>query len=165
MRPWRRSLLIVAALAGLVGAGSVAALALGWFGLPGTAPEVAIDPDDPAQVALGQQVYATHCAACHGANLEGQPNWRERKPDGRLPAPPHDASGHTWHHSDAQLVELTKKGVSGIVPGYESDMPAFEDVLTNREIAAVIAFIKNTWPPEIRRRQEARGEVRGTAEP
>jgi mono/diheme cytochrome c family protein len=165
MRLRRRSLLLVAALAGLVGAGSAAVVAFGWFGSPEAASEIAIDPDDPAQVALGRRVYAAQCAACHGANLEGQPNWRERKPDGRLPAPPHDASGHTWHHSDAQLVKITKKGVSGIVPGYESDMPAFEDVLTDREIAAVLAFIKSTWPPEIRRRQEARGEARGAAEP
>ena len=52
-------------------------------------------PDDAAVLAQGQRVYVAHCAACHGAQLESQPNWRERGPDGRLPAPPHDASGHT----------------------------------------------------------------------
>ena len=108
------------------------------------------------QVALGRRVYAEHCASCHGANLEGQPNWQARRPDGRLPAPPHDATGHTWHHPDAQLIELTRKGLTGILPGYESDMPAFEGVLTEAEIAAVIAFIKCTWPPDIRRRREER---------
>lgn len=93
-----------------------------------------------------------YCASCHGANLEGQPDWRTRRPDGRLPAPPHDATGHTWHHSTAQLIELTRKGVAGLVPGYESDMPAFEGVLTDAEIAAVIAYIASTWPQELRRR-------------
>jgi mono/diheme cytochrome c family protein len=93
-----------------------------------------IDPDDAAQVARGRTIYAQHCAACHGANLEGEPNWMQRKDNGRMPAPPHDASGHTWHHSDAQLVELTKKGVSGILPGYVSDMPGFEDILNDAEI-------------------------------
>ncbi|GGG52471.1 hypothetical protein GCM10010964_44530 [Caldovatus sediminis] len=143
-----------AVLAGAVGLGA-AALGFGWLGPP--VPAVA-DAGDPAQVALGRRVYAERCASCHGANLEGQPNWRERRPDGRLPAPPHDATGHTWHHPDAQLIELTRKGLSGILPGYESDMPAFEGVLPEAEIAAVIAFITSTWPPEIRRlRQERLG--------
>jgi len=140
------------AMAVAIGVGA-AALGFGWFGP--SAPATA-DTGDPAQVALGRRVYAEHCASCHGANLEGQPNWQARRPDGRLPAPPHDATGHTWHHPDAQLIELTKKGLTGILPGYESDMPAFEGVLTEAEIAAVIAFIKSTWPPEIRRRREER---------
>ena len=46
-----------------------------------------IDPQDAAKVARGQAVYTASCAACHGANLEGQPDWRSRKPDGRMPAP------------------------------------------------------------------------------
>src|SRR5205807_2276140 len=52
------------------------------------------NPNDAALVARGKAIYAEHCAACHGANLEGQANWRSRLPNGRLPAPPHDASGH-----------------------------------------------------------------------
>ncbi|MBY0331042.1 MAG: cytochrome c [Acetobacteraceae bacterium] len=139
-------------LAGAVVLGA-AALGFGWLG---PAPPAIADAGDPAQVALGQRVYAEHCASCHGANLEGQPNWQARRPDGRLPAPPHDATGHTWHHPDAQLMELTRKGLTGILPGYESDMPAFEGVLTEAEVAAVIAFIKSTWPPDIRRRREER---------
>lgn len=160
MRGRARALAFGAAtiLAGAVGLGA-AALGFGWFGP--SAPATAVDASDPAQVALGRRVYADRCAGCHGANLEGQPNWRERRPDGRLPAPPHDASGHTWHHPDTQLVELTKKGLTGFLPGYESDMPAFEGVLGEAEIAAVIAFIKSTWPPEIHRRREQR--LRATA--
>ena len=138
-------------------AAAVALLAAGtgllWFGLYPQAS--AIDPDDPSQVALGERIYAAHCATCHGANLEGQPNWMERKPNGRLPAPPHDASGHTWHHPDQQLMLITKKGLSAVVPGYQSDMPAFESVLSDAEIAAVLAFIQSRWPPDTRERQKA----------
>jgi len=105
-------------------------------------------------VALGRTVYTRQCASCHGTRLEGQPNWKERLPNGRLPAPPHDATGHTWDHPDSQLFDLTKNGVSGVLPGYQSDMPAFKDVLTDREIWAVLAYIESTWPPEIRARQE-----------
>lgn len=112
---------------------------------------------DAATLARGRQLYAQHCASCHGAELEGQPNWRQRGPDGRLPAPPHDATGHTWHHPDAQLFELTKRGPAGLVPGYASDMPAFGEVLGDDEIRAVLLYIKSTWPAEIRARQEVFG--------
>jgi len=103
-------------------------------------------PVTAEQVALGQDLYAANCASCHGVNLEGQPDWRRRNESGRMPAPPHDASGHTWHHADRQLFTITKLGVGAIVPGYESDMPAFEGILSDNEIATVLAFIKSTWP-------------------
>lgn len=98
------------------------------------------------QIDLGRDLYAQYCASCHGANLEGQPDWKRRLENGRMPAPPHDESGHTWHHSDQDLFAITKLGVGGVVPGYESDMPAFEDILSDEEIAAVLAFIKSIWP-------------------
>lgn len=111
------------------------------------------DPRNTRQVARGEHVYREHCAACHGADLEGQPDWQMRRPDGRLPAPPHNESGHTWHHADAVLFRVTKYGVSGLVPGYESDMPAYADVLTDEEIWAVLVFIKSRWPSAIQARQ------------
>jgi mono/diheme cytochrome c family protein len=109
-------------------------------------------PHDDARVtAEGASLYATHCAACHGAALEGEPDWQSPGPDGRLPAPPHDATGHTWHHPDEQLFFMTKHGVAALVGGgYDSAMPAFEGVLTDAEILAVLAFIKSTWPDDIR---------------
>ncbi|MGH7186411.1 MAG: c-type cytochrome [Pseudomonadota bacterium] len=112
--------------------------------------------DDQEQVTVGGRVYAERCASCHGANLEGQPNWRERKPDGKLPAPPHDASGHTWHHPDQALIGITRDGLALYAPpGYQSDMPAFVGVLSDEEIAAVVAYIRSAWPEEIRNRQAA----------
>jgi mono/diheme cytochrome c family protein len=114
---------------------------------------------DPAQVALGQKLYAQHCAACHGAKLEGQPDWRRRLPNGRMPAPPHDESGHTWHHPDAVLFGITK---DGLVPpyaprDYPSDMPAFGGTLSDEEIRAVLAYIKGHW--KSREVLEARAEM------
>ncbi|TMD10052.1 MAG: c-type cytochrome [Chloroflexi bacterium] len=100
-----------------------------------------------AAVNLGERVYAQNCAACHGARLEGQPNWRARLPNGRLPAPPHDETGHTWHHPDEVLFGITK---NGLVPpyaprDYESDMPAFAGKLGDEEIWAVLAYIESHW--------------------
>jgi mono/diheme cytochrome c family protein len=112
-------------------------------------------PDDPALVAGGRALYADYCASCHGAALEGADNWRERRADGRLPAPPHDPSGHTWHHNDAQLFAMTKYGVAALVGGdYESDMVGFGDVLSDAEIIAVLSYIKSTWPGRVRARHD-----------
>lgn len=112
----------------------------------------------PAVRASGAALYARHCAACHGADLEGQPDWRERRPDGRLPAPPHDDSGHTWHHAEEVLFNITKFGpVPPYAPrGYPSDMPAFKGTLTDDEIRAVLAYIESRWSPEVKR---ARAEM------
>ncbi|MBL3705422.1 c-type cytochrome [Sulfitobacter sp. BDSS02] len=105
----------------------------------------------------GERLYQENCASCHGANLEGQPDWRSRLPNGRLPAPPHDASGHTWHHTDRVLLDIVKRGTAAIVGnGYESDMPGFKEVLTDEEITAIIDYIKSTWPDRIRASQESR---------
>lgn len=102
----------------------------------------------------GRAVYASQCASCHGANLKGQPSWRKRKPNGRMPAPLHDETGHTWHHDDQTLFQLTKFGLSALVgQPIETDMPAYEGVLTDHQIRAVLVYIKSQWPEEIRRRQ------------
>lgn len=98
-------------------------------------------------MALGRSLYGQHCATCHGAKLEGQPDWKSQLPTGRMPAPPHDASGHTWHHPDGVLFRITKEGPAAVVGnGYESDMPPFGGVMDDDEILAVLAFIKSTWP-------------------
>ena len=105
---------------------------------------------DVEAVARGQEVYAENCASCHGAQLEGEPDWRQRDADGFLPAPPHDVSGHTWHHPDGQLVAITALGTEKIVGGgYKSRMPGFADTLSEDDILAVLAFIKSTWPSEV----------------
>lgn len=109
-----------------------------------------------ADIAAGETLYAENCASCHGAELEGQPDWRRRLDNGRMPAPPHDETGHTWHHSDRNLFIVTKGGVGAVVPGYESDMPAFEGILTDDEIADVLSYIKSTWPD---RQREFQAEV------
>lgn len=123
------------------------------LGCSASAPEAGIDPSDPAQVERGEAIYRQHCAACHGVDLEGQPEWRQRLPTGRLPAPPHDETGHTWHHTNTELFAMTRDGmVPPLAPeGYESDMPAFAGVLDDDEIRAVLAYIQSTWPPEVLR--------------
>jgi mono/diheme cytochrome c family protein len=153
MRRWLAGFAVLGVLT-IAGAGL-------WMGWGGSNVDGAVSAE---RIALGRSLYAEHCASCHGANLEGQPNWRKRLPNGRMPAPPHDASGHTWHHSDEALFRVTREGSAAIAGrGYESDMPGFGDVMTDDEIKAVLAFIKSTWPERIRKAQEQRGAAKQEA--
>lgn len=114
-------------------------------------------PNNAKYVSLGKQIYQKNCASCHGVNLEGQvPDWQSPGADGRLPAPPHDDTGHTWHHTDQILFDITKLGVAKAanLKNYESSMPAYEGVLSDKEIVAVLSYIKNSWPEETRNRHD-----------
>ncbi len=149
-RKRRKARLFGAALGGVVfGVAGVLLWRAGFVGDGGGARL-----DGPSELALGREAYDAQCASCHGANLEGQPNWRRRLPSGELPAPPHDATGHTWHHPDPWLFAVTKYGTLPFAPpGYVSTMRGFADELTDREIQAVLAYIQTYWPAEIRARQ------------
>ena len=105
---------------------------------------------NPENVAQGETLYSQYCARCHGANLEGVPNWKQRLPDGSLPPPPHDSSGHTWHHSDELLISITESGGN---PVDNSKMPPFGEQLTRDEIGAILEFIKSQWGREEREYQ------------
>jgi len=110
------------------------------------------DMNDARRIADGRLVYDAHCAACHGTNLEGQPEWKTRRADGKLPAPPHDDSGHTWHHPFDVLFAITKHGlVPPYAPaGYASDMPAFDKRLSDEDIWNALAYIRSRWSEKVR---------------
>lgn len=150
-KPWKAAALMAAAVAAIAVYAAVV-----WKADPAAERLVQLRPDDAAVTALGQKVYAAQCAACHGARLEGQSNWRERGPDGRLPAPPHDPSGHTWHHPDELLFRITKHGVAKAanLKDYASAMPAYDGVLSDAEIVAALSWIKAQWPADIRARHD-----------
>ena len=118
---------------------------------------MSIDSTDADLVARGSIIYQENCASCHGMGLEGQPDWLERNLDGTLRAPPHDATGHTWHHDDDLLFAITKWGTEAVIGGdYESNMRGFADVLDDKEIWAVLSYIEAQWPEEIRAARKAR---------
>ena len=116
------------------------------------AASIALKHNDVAVVDLGQVVYAENCASCHGVALEGQANWRQRDADGYLPAPPHDETGHTWHHPDSYLFLMTKYGIEEMIgKTYPNNMPAYRDKLSDEEILATLSYIKSTWSSRIQR--------------
>ncbi len=152
-----QSVLLPVGAVALIGATVTGAVVIWSAGGSSDTDALALRPDDLEIVAHGSQVYAENCASCHGADLAGQPNWRTAGPDGRLPAPPHDASGHTWHHDGETLFRLTKYGVGQLIgdPDYASNMPAYDGILTDADIIATFSYIKSTWPRDIRDQHNA----------
>jgi mono/diheme cytochrome c family protein len=120
---------------------------------------------DPARYDKGQQVYTQYCAECHGANGEGQNPNNPLAPDetGRYPAPPHDETGHTWHHDDDLLVTIVRDGGMGDPTDFYP-MPAFGETLTDEQIEAVIYFIKGMWTDEQRQYQQEVTKARQAGE-
>jgi len=95
-------------------------------------------------VERGGELYQANCASCHGADLAGAADWKTPNDDGSYPPPPHDSSGHTWHHPDRVLIEIIRDGSD--FP--QSRMPAFGDRLTDEDIEAILEFIKTSWGPQ-----------------
>ena len=113
---------------------------------------IRLEPKNLSMVNLGEIVYQNNCSSCHGLNLEGQKNWKERDVDGYMPAPPHDQTGHTWHHNDQYLFNITKYGIEkSLQLNYPNNMPIYEDVLTDIEILASLSYIKSKWPEKIQK--------------
>jgi mono/diheme cytochrome c family protein len=138
---------------GLVGAAVAVAAAVGFYAVYSGPPTAGgADANDKALVALGETVYRANCGSCHGVRLEGEADWRTaRNADGTLKAPPHDHSGHTWHHPDQVLFDYTKRGGQALAPkDFKSGMPGFGEALSDRQIWAALAFIKSQWPADIR---------------
>jgi len=98
-----------------------------------------------SQVTLGKTLYEENCQSCHGVRGKGTEKWKERLPDGSLPPPPLDGTGHTWHHSRELLLRIVNQG--GKL--YEGKMPGFEDKLTGKERLAVLAYIQSLWSDRV----------------
>lgn len=100
---------------------------------------------DTAQLALGKQTFQEHCARCHGAQAQGDVQWRKRDANGHYPAPPLNGSGHAWHHSTEVLKDMILEGS----PQGQGNMPAWKGSLSEEKIDAVIAWFQSTWPQPV----------------
>lgn len=155
--PVKRSLTRTIAAASVVTVLAAFALAQTSNKLPDR-PIVQPDSADPER---GAALYQDNCASCHGAEREGEPDWRSPNPDGSLPAPPHDETGHTWHHGDGLLFTYTKLGGQEAlrlrgVTDFNSAMPAFGDTLSDDQIWDILAYIKAKWDPQVLEVQQER---------
>ena len=138
------AVLILSACASGAGSDSPSSLSSAGDGVSDAVPPV--PALDPARVDEGAVLYDQYCASCHRADLSGDPQWKAANADGSYPPPPHDISGHTWHHSDGLLLAITRDGTD--LP--ESRMPRFGDTLSDGEIESIIEFLKSSWGSEER---------------
>ena len=86
------------------------------------------------------------------------------------PAPPHDETGHTWHHGDGLLFTYTKYGGKATfaargLENIKSGMPGFGQVLSDQEIWDILAFIKSTWSERVRELQVMRTKAEQSNSP
>jgi mono/diheme cytochrome c family protein len=138
-----------------VAAGACAAPADDTLVVPTLVPqpgsEVAVPPLpalNPDLIALGADLYSANCAVCHAPDLRGDPDWTRPADDGGFRPPPHDSTGHTWHHDDDLLIQIVLTGYGFEEP--QSRMPTFGDKLSRDEVVAILEYIKSYWGKEER---------------
>ncbi|MBI5879846.1 MAG: cytochrome c [Chloroflexi bacterium] len=105
---------------------------------------------DAGRIERGARVYTAQCAKCHGATLQGAPQWPLRQPDGSYPAAPLDASGPAWRNRDTTIIDVITNGNG---PAGASGMPAFRTTLSPAEVVDVMDYIKSRWSRDQRRKQ------------
>jgi mono/diheme cytochrome c family protein len=100
---------------------------------------------DPKSVELGKQLYEKHCLVCHQKDGVGEKQipWSIRRP-GYLTAMPLNETSHAWHHSDEQLAETILEGLRRT-----NRMPAYKEVLSEKEAYHIVSYIKSLWSPRI----------------
>ena len=96
----------------------------------------------------GADLFKKHCAHCHGDEAIGQD---PKQPSGgwddkmnRL-APALNGTGHAWHHPPELIYEYIEKGSIDKT----SPMPSFGNILTDKDIKSIIAYINSLWPDKI----------------
>lgn len=103
-------------------------------------------PPDPQAVARGKSLYNSHCISCHKRDGVGEPKvpWSIRRP-GLIEAMPLNETSHAWHHGDEQLVDIILDGT----PRTRTRMPVFRNILSARQAADLVAYIKSLWSERI----------------
>jgi mono/diheme cytochrome c family protein len=108
-----------------------------------------------ADLIQGHILYTAWCAGCHGDKGEGQFPGAPLDPSpitNRIGAPPHDTTGHSWHHSDDLLVRYVIEG--GFTdPAAFYPMPAFGWRLSVPDAQRIVGYIKTLWTDEQRMMQ------------
>lgn len=118
-------------------------------------------PPDSYLINSGREIFQLHCAACHDETTEGTKNWKRPNDRGEMPPPPHGPEGHTWRHSDAMLQRMISQGWRDPFNKTQRlTMPAFQKVLTPKEIEAVITYLKTLWTTEQRQFQRQENQAR-----
>lgn len=107
------------------------------------------------QLDLGEQQFQRNCAGCHGANAELTTDWKKTNSNGQYPPPPLNGTAHAWHHAIPQLKQSIQRGGAAL-GGF---MPAFESILNDAEIDAVISYFQSKWPADTYRKWAAQYKI------
>lgn len=100
---------------------------------------------DAVRYTRGLKLYQQACAACHGKQGEGAPNWQQRDADGTFLPPPLNGTGHTWHHPMHVLVDIINNGTQRL----GGTMPAWKDELSDEQIQDILFWVQSQWPREL----------------
>lgn len=92
-------------------------------------------PVSAEAISRGERLFMQNCAMCHGDGAQGDGPLRET-----IWPPPSDLTIYTSWHFDGELYWFVTKGVDG------TDMPAFENVLSDEDRWSIIHFLR-TLPP------------------
>ncbi len=105
------------------------------------------DAENSLLTTRGAHIYEHECGPCHGRHLQGQPFWQLVDQDTGRRAPALDQTGRAWRRSDEDLFHIVEFGRYAERPeAYASHMPAFRGLLGDRDILAVLAYVKARWP-------------------
>ena len=92
--------------------------------------EVAIEPQDPELVEAGAELYAAHCAECHGSDLQGTDQ-----------GPSHlSIIYEPNHHADGAFLFAVQNGVRAHHWDFGDMLPI--EGLNPEEVEAIIAFVR-----------------------
>jgi mono/diheme cytochrome c family protein len=116
----------------------VRAIAVYLKSLPAGAPEAAVTPPSPAQMAGGEKVYRSACIACHEADGSSAPRIY----------PPLPANANLQSADPLSTIRIILDGADSITTPRapnKGSMPAYAAKLSDQEIADVATYIRNTW--------------------
>jgi cbb3-type cytochrome c oxidase subunit III len=92
---------------------------------------------DAASITEGKQLFTRYCAACHGPGAKG---------DGSMAlsgGTPSDLTDEKWDHgsTDGEIFVVIRDGTS-------SDMEAYKDKLSEKQIWQIVNFVRSLGPKQ-----------------
>jgi mono/diheme cytochrome c family protein len=116
----------------------VRAIAVYLKDLPAGAPEPVVTPPPPADMTAGAAIYAKACIACHEADGSGAPRIY----------PPLPGNANLQSADPSSTLRITLDGAETVTTPRapnSGSMPAYAKQLSDRQIADVTNYIRNSW--------------------